>query len=140
MKDSLAAFFRHLSLEKDASPHTLRSYRTDLREFSQYAGDGDPAVWLGGVDTRTIRGYLAHLHARDTSLAVVSRATLAKIQNLIYDGRLTAYFELPMVARHTDQVTAVFVDGHASLFRFIDWGLMQWCKDYSPNPASPAPW
>ena len=64
MKDSLGAFLRHLSLEKDASPHTLRSYRTDLLEFARYAGPGDPSTWLGGVDTRTIRGYLAHLHAR----------------------------------------------------------------------------
>ena len=64
MKDSLGAFLRHLSLEKDASPHTLRSYRTDLVEFAHYAGSGDPSTWLGDVDTRTIRGYLAHLHAR----------------------------------------------------------------------------
>src|SRR5262249_25127854 len=61
MKDSLAAFLRHLSLEKDASPHTLRSYRTDLLEFAQYAGTGDPSTWLGDVDTRTIPGYLAPL-------------------------------------------------------------------------------
>jgi integrase/recombinase XerC len=77
MKDSLAAFFRHLSLEKDASPHTLRSYRTDLREFSQYAGDGDPAIWLGGVDTRTIRGYLAHLHARGLDATTIARKLAA---------------------------------------------------------------
>src|SRR5215813_5713147 len=77
MKDSLAAFLRHLSLEKDASPHTLRSYRTDLLEFAQYAGPGEPSTWLGGVDTRTIRGYLAHLHARALDSATIARKLAA---------------------------------------------------------------
>ena len=77
MKDSLAAFLRHLSLEKDASPHTLRSYRTDLLEFAQYAGPGDPSTWLGRVDTRTIRGYLAHLHARSLDSTTIARKLAA---------------------------------------------------------------
>src|SRR5262249_54452338 len=77
MKDSLAAFLRHLSLEKDASPHTLRSYRTDLLEFAQYAGTGDPSTWLGDVDTRTIRGYLAHLHARSLDAPPIARQLAA---------------------------------------------------------------
>jgi integrase/recombinase XerC len=77
MKDSLAAFLRHLSLEKDASPHTLRSYRTDLLEFAQYAGSGDPSTWLGDVDTRTIRGYLAHLHARALDATTIARKLAA---------------------------------------------------------------
>jgi integrase/recombinase XerC len=77
MKDSLAAFLRHLSLEKDASPHTLRSYRTDLLEFAGYAGGGDPATWLGQVDTRTIRGYLAHLHTRGLDATTVARKLAA---------------------------------------------------------------
>ena len=77
MKDSLAAFLRHLSLEKDASPHTLRSYRTDLVEFASYAGTGDPSTWLGSVDTRTIRGYLAQLHARSLDAATIARKLAA---------------------------------------------------------------
>ena len=77
MKDSLAAFLRHLSLEKDASPHTLRSYRTDLVEFASYAGTGDPSSWLDRVDTRTIRGYLAHLHARSLDATTIARQLAA---------------------------------------------------------------
>jgi integrase/recombinase XerC len=77
MKDSLTAFLRYLSLEKDASPHTLRSYRTDLLEFARYAGSGDPSTWLGEVDTRTIRGYLAHLHARSLDATSIARKLAA---------------------------------------------------------------
>jgi integrase/recombinase XerC len=77
MKDSLAAFLRHLSTEKDASPHTLRSYRTDLLEFAKYAGDGDPATWLDSVDTRAMRGYLAHLHTRGLDATTIARKLAA---------------------------------------------------------------
>ena len=77
MKDSLAAFLRHLSLEKDASPHTLRSYRTDLVEFASYVGTGDPSTWLNSVDIRTIRGYLAHLHARSLDATTIARKLAA---------------------------------------------------------------
>jgi integrase/recombinase XerC len=77
MKDWLAAFLRHLSLEKDASPHTLRSYRTDLVEFASYAGTGDSSSWLGSVDIRTIRGYLANLHARSLDATTIARKLAA---------------------------------------------------------------
>ena len=33
-----------------------------------------------------------------------------------------------------------FLDGHASVFKFADWGNLLWCKDYSPSPTSVAPW
>jgi prepilin-type N-terminal cleavage/methylation domain-containing protein/prepilin-type processing-associated H-X9-DG protein len=33
-----------------------------------------------------------------------------------------------------------FVDGHASVFKFADWGNLLWCKDYAPSPTSVAPW
>jgi prepilin-type N-terminal cleavage/methylation domain-containing protein/prepilin-type processing-associated H-X9-DG protein len=37
-------------------------------------------------------------------------------------------------------INMCFVDGHASLFRFSDWGTLLWCKDYSPNSGIVAPW
>ncbi len=74
MNDPLSAFLRYLTLEKDASPHTLRSYRSDLLEFQRFLGAG---TLLDGVDQRVVRGYLAHLHARGLDPASVARKLAA---------------------------------------------------------------
>src|SRR2546426_5122967 len=80
MKDPLAAFLRHLSLEKDASPHTLRSYRSDLLEFAQHVGRGDGEMWLRGVDARAVRAYLAHLHRRGLEAVTIARQLSALLR------------------------------------------------------------
>jgi len=77
MKDPLAAFLRHLTLEQGASPHTIRSYRNDLLEFVRRAGDGDPAGWLRGVDTRAVRAHLAYLHGRGLDPVTIARKLAA---------------------------------------------------------------
>ncbi len=74
MSDPLSAFLRYLSLEKDASPHTLRSYRTDLDQFRVFVGSGTP---LTQVDGRTVRAYLAHLHSRGLDASSVARKLAA---------------------------------------------------------------
>ncbi len=74
MNDPLSAFLRYLALERDASPHTLRSYRSDLAEFGRFVG---PGKGLDIVDARTVRGYLAHLHARRLEPASVGRKLAA---------------------------------------------------------------
>jgi len=74
MSDPLAAFLRHLALEQDASPHTLRSYRSDLLEFQRVLGaDRRPA----DVDARAVRAFLAHLHARGLDPASIARKLAA---------------------------------------------------------------
>ena len=73
MKDPLEAFLRHLALEKGASPHTLRSYRTDLLEFTRLGGADASSAWLRAVDARAVRAYLAHLHGRGLDAVSVAR-------------------------------------------------------------------
>jgi len=76
MTDAQKAFVRYLTVEKNASPHTLRSYRTDLRQFSEFlAGQGTTDV--SGVDSRQIRGWLAHLHSRGLDPASIGRKLAA---------------------------------------------------------------
>jgi integrase/recombinase XerC len=72
MKDPVAGFLRHLSVEKNASPHTLRSYRSDLVEFTRSL-EGP----IDGADSRTIRAFLVSLHARGLDAVSVARKLAA---------------------------------------------------------------
>jgi len=72
MKDPVAGFLRHLSVEKNASPHTLRSYRSDLVEFTRALQGG-----IENADSRAIRGFLVSLHARGLAAVTVARKLAA---------------------------------------------------------------
>jgi integrase/recombinase XerC len=72
MKDPVAGFLRHLSVEKNASPHTLRSYRSDLVEFTRSLEGA-----VVDADNRAIRAFLVSLHARGLDAVSVARKLAA---------------------------------------------------------------
>jgi integrase/recombinase XerC len=76
MNDPLAAFLRHLSVERHASAHTLRSYRSDLTDFQRFLADRGVAG-LTAADGRAVRGWLAALHARGLDPASIGRKLAA---------------------------------------------------------------
>jgi integrase/recombinase XerC len=76
MNDPVTGFLRHLAVEKNASPHTLRSYRSDLTDFQRYL-EGTGAGAAAAADARTVRGYLASLHGRGLDAVTVSRRLAA---------------------------------------------------------------
>ena len=75
MKSPVTAFLRYLEVEKNASPHTLRSYRADLVDFEAHlaAQSETPET----ADVRAVRGWLAALHRRGLDPTSVARKLAA---------------------------------------------------------------
>jgi integrase/recombinase XerC len=95
MDEALAEFLRHLALEKNASAHTVKSYREDLTQaldfFRTRLGQQDPAP--DRLTTRVLRAWLAWLHEQGYAKTTVARrvsAVRSWCRFLCRQGTLTA--------------------------------------------------
>src|SRR5262245_36098827 len=78
MDDALAEYLRHLALEKNASAHTVKSYREDLTQaldFFRTRLGRSPEP--GQLTTRLLRAYLAWLHEQGYAKTTVARRLAA---------------------------------------------------------------
>jgi len=73
MEPEVKKFFVYLEAGRSASPHTIRSYGSDLREFFAFLNGRK----LAEVDPLAIRGFLAHLKSRGHSKSTLSRKLAA---------------------------------------------------------------
>ena len=67
MQKHLDDFMKHLKYERNASPHTLRNYESDLIQFYDYVAPPDEkgkrrSVNVRDIDHLTIREYMARLY------------------------------------------------------------------------------
>lgn len=69
MKTNVASFLNFLTAEKNASPHTVKNYRIDLREFSLFLKEKDSRE----VTYLDIRSFLAYLKGHQYSRSSISR-------------------------------------------------------------------
>ena len=69
--DLVAAFLRHLSAERDLSPHTVAAYRRDLEQYLEFCGRlrADPVT----ASHQTVRRFLAWLTTRGMARASIHR-------------------------------------------------------------------
>ena len=82
MKTAIKKFLQYLKAVRNASPHTLRSYRGDLEQFHEYLSPpGAPEVQLRDIDHRMIREFLGHLHDRHLQKRSMARK-LASLRSL----------------------------------------------------------
>jgi integrase/recombinase XerC len=69
MRKHIFDFITYLKNARKASPHTERSYLSDLEQFAGFVGTAD----LNTVDHQTLRAFLAHLMALKISKASIAR-------------------------------------------------------------------
>ena len=94
-----ASFLTDLEERRGASPHTVRSYRSDLADFLAYLeavssedAEGRPAAPPGAdaVDIALLRSYLASLHERGLGRTTAARKLAALRSFYRYLGRIGA--------------------------------------------------
>jgi len=79
MEESLAQFLRFLELERNASEHTLKSYREDLQQAIRQlrTASRKENLQAAEVTARHVRGYLAWLHEAGYAKATIARRLAA---------------------------------------------------------------
>jgi integrase/recombinase XerC len=89
MRKYIFDFLNYLRNERNVSPHTLRSYLSDLEQLSTFLGDKEPSA----VDHQTLRRFIAHLMQGDVKKSSIARklsAVRSFFRYLNRDGTLTS--------------------------------------------------
>jgi integrase/recombinase XerC len=75
MADDVTGFLTHLAKERDVSPNTVKAYRRDLAEFTEYVEKhfGATAWNWSSIDRLTMRGFLGHLQRRGLGTRSIAR-------------------------------------------------------------------
>lgn len=95
MQEALADFLRHLAFEKNASEHTVKSYREDLTQAVEFFRTklGSPQAKPDQISTRVLRSFLVWLHEQGYAKSTIARR-LASVRSwcryLCREGKLPA--------------------------------------------------
>src|SRR6266576_576530 len=79
MEQALAEYLHHLGLEKNSSPHTVKSYREDLTQAVEFFRErlGTSAARLDQITTRLLRALVAWLHEKGYAKSTIARRLAA---------------------------------------------------------------
>lgn len=61
MLELVSQFLQHLAMERSASPHTIRNYEMDLRDFADFLKKQGRNSWTE-IEIKDFRSYLSSLH------------------------------------------------------------------------------
>lgn len=82
MKQAMVDFEAHLAVERNLSPHTLKNYLADLRQFREFLESDGPSGMDGEdgvsrIDHLTIRSFLGSLYRKKLKKTTIGRKVAA---------------------------------------------------------------
>ncbi len=77
MEEAVADYLRHLAVEKNASAHTVKSYREDLTQALAFFRTRHAHPEPAHLTTRLLRAYLAWLHDQGYAKSTIARRLAA---------------------------------------------------------------
>ena len=131
MREQLQSFLEHLRYNRNASPHTVAAYRSDLSQLMAFLDRraAPRAAGLADLDHRSIRAFLGELYERGDTGASTARR-LAAIRSFGRYLRRAGYVEqdpgAPLQAPRVERKMPAHLD-EAAMRHLLD----------APDPATP---
>ena len=93
MRKAIEAFAEDLRHRRGVSPHTVKSYRSDLLQLAEFAARELDTVDPRAIDNLALRAFLAELHRKGDARTTIARklsATRAFYRYLVREGVVTS--------------------------------------------------
>jgi len=106
MDDLIERYVNYLQYERNASPHTIRNYRSDLLQFRDYLLRGQPqaTIDIKSIDALRIRGFLAFLFEKEKKKTSIARKLAAVRAFFKFLGRERVLSENPSATVSTPKL------------------------------------
>lgn len=113
MQAWLADFLRHLQIERHLSPHTIRNYHSDLKQFLKFLQGLEPPRRLSDLTYQDLRAFLAHRRRVNRKVTVARKLAALRtfckylVRRGVLSQNLAALAPSPKLATHLPRFLSI---------------------------------